>query len=114
MSKRKNKNLVWYAFREDFNSNELERFNVLYSSFADEILKRVKRNKIDTYDKFKEQVRSILMYNYWSKSEHEVLVTSLSYRPDRDKVSKIDVWYQLEPNLDRICEYIIRELLLEF
>ena len=31
-----------------------------------------------------------------------------------DDFEKIDVWYQLEPNLDRICEYVIRELKLDF
>lgn len=114
MAKRKNKNLEWYAFREDFNRNELERFNALGNWFAEEILKRIKRDKIDSYETLKDGISSILRYTYWSKSEHEVLVTSLHHRPDRDKVFKIDVWYQLEKNLDRITEYVMKELNISF
>lgn len=112
--KRKNKNLEWYAFREDFNRNELERFNVLGTWFAEDILKRIKRDKIDSYDKLKNEIRSELMYHYWSKAEHEVIVRGLHYREDRDNEFKIDVWYQLEKNLDRITEYVMKELNIEF
>ena len=45
MAKRKNKKLEWYAFREDFNRNELERFNVLGEWFAEDLLKRIKSDK---------------------------------------------------------------------
>lgn len=111
---RKNKNLRWYAFREEFNTNRLEYINVLGEEFAKEVLRRVKKDKIqDMYD-FKDLVESMLMYRYWAKAEHEVVVRSLHHRPDRDNEFKIDVWYQLEPNLDRICEYIMKELQLEF
>ena len=58
MAKRKNKKLEWYAFREDFNKNELERFNVLGTWFAEDILKRIKRDKIDSYDKLKDGMTS--------------------------------------------------------
>jgi len=112
--KKKNKKLEWYAFREDFNSNKLERVNVLGEWFVNDLFKRIKRDKIDNYEKLKEGIKSILMYYYWSKAEHEVLVTSLHHRPDKDEVFKIDIWYQLEPNLDRITEYVIKELDIEF
>ena len=104
--------LVWYAFREDFNSHNLERFNVLYG-MADEFKKRIKREKITTYAGFKELVRVMLMSRYWSRAEHEVLVSGLFTRDEDKYVFKIDVWYQLELNLDRIVEYIVRELKLD-
>lgn len=114
MAKRKNKKLEWYAFREDFNKNELERFNVLGEWFAEDLLKRIKSDKIDNYEMLRDRIGSMLRYYYWSKSECEVLVTSLHHRPDRDNVFKIDVWYQLEKNLDRITEYVMKELQIEF
>ena len=114
MTKRKNNKLEWYAFREDFNKNELERVNVLGIDFAKELLKRIKQDKISSYNELKELIKRMLMYRYWSKAEHEVLVTSLHHRPDRDNVFKIDVWYQLEKNLDRITEYVMKELQIDF
>ena len=111
---RKNKDLKWFAFREDFNSNTLVYINVLGKSFADELLKRIKKYKIVDYNSLKENIAGMLRYNYWGKAEHEVVVHSLIHRPDKDKEFKIDVWYQLEPNLDRIVEYIMKDLQIEF
>ena len=111
---KKNKKLEWYAFREDFNKNELVRFNVLGEWFAEDLLKRIKKDKIDSYEMLKDRIGSMLRYYYKSRAEHEVIVTSLFHKPDRDKEFKIDVWYQLEKNLDRITEYVMRELKIEF
>ena len=50
-------------------------------------------------------------------------VENIQKKIKRDKIDnyeslkeavKIDIWYQLEPNLDRIVEYIIRELDIKF
>ena len=111
---KKNKKLEWYAFREDFNKNELVRFNVLGEWFAEDLLKRIKSDKINSYEELRDRIGSILRYYYKSRAEHEVIVTSLFHKPDRDKEFKIDVWYQLEKNLDRITEYVMRELKIEF
>lgn len=108
--------LKWYAVMHDFNKNELTYTNVLGERFSEEILKRIKSKKdyfrIYDYESLKEQVRQYLMYHYWSKSEYEVLVTGLHSKMDENDIHKIDIWYQLEPNLDRICEYIINEMQL--
>ena len=117
MAKRKNKKLEWYAFRYDWNSHNLVQFNVLGERFAEDILKRIKRDKISNYEDLKEGIRRELMYHYWSKAEYEVLVTDLFPKDYEDfcKSSiKIDVWYQLEYNLDRIVEYIMKELQIEY
>lgn len=100
----KNKKLEWYAFMEDFNSNELVYTNVLWSLDINKI------KKMKTYNEIKTELKRFLMYRFWSKAEYEVIVRGLCYRPDRDNEFKIDIWYQLEPNLDRITEYVIREL----
>jgi hypothetical protein len=113
--KRKNKNLEWYAFYQDFNNTELVFTNVLDIEVVEDILKRVKSKsdfrKIDSYDTLKEALRSYLMWRYWCKSEYEVIVSNWT---GKDFEKKIDIWYQLEPNLDRITEYVIRELQLDF
>lgn len=117
MTKMKNKNLEWYAFRYDWNKQDLERTNVLGQRFAENILKRIKRNKVDNYNDLKEEIRLELSYYYRSRAEHEVLVTDLfprNYEEFEKKSIKIDIYYQLEPNLDRITEYVIRELQIDF
>ena len=116
MRKRRNKNLEWYAFEYDWNNKGLIRTNVLGERFVEDILKRIKRDKIDTYEKLKEGIKRELMYYYWSKAEHEVMVTDLfprNYEDFQEQAVKIDVWYQLEPNLDRIVEYVIKNLNIE-
>ena len=112
---RKNKNLEWYAFEYDWNKKDIIRINVLNSGFVEDLVKRIKRDKITTYNKLKEAIKRELMYHYWCKAEHEIMVYDLFPKAkDLEKGIKIDVWYQLEPNLDRIVEYVIKELELEF
>ena len=112
-----NKKLEWYAFIEDFNSGKLGRINVIRQDLIERIRKGIKSKEwaigdkpIETLKELKEVVKRELMYHFWSKAEYEVIVTGLHYRPEKDKEHKIDVWYQLEPNLDRIVEYINKEL----
>lgn len=52
------------------------------------------------------------MYHYWSKCEHEILVGDLF--TEEDDFKKIDAYRQIEMNLDRITEYVINELKINF
>lgn len=112
---KRNKNLEWYAFYQGLNTDRLEYVNIISKELIDDILKRIKYKnkfrKIDSYDSLKEAVKSYLMWRYMSRSEYEVVVINWS---GRDMEEKIDIWYQLEPNLDRIVEYINKELNLGF
>ena len=103
------KQLEWYALRYDFNSNELVNINVLGKAFIDDINKRIKQDKISSYMEFKKAVISYLRWRYWGKSEYEMFVSDLWDK----KQEKIDIYRQLEPNIDRICEYVIKELKLK-
>ena len=113
----KNVNLEWYAFRYDSNSNNLVFINVL-SGMENEIARKIKKGAKDNwkpvtdYESFKDWLKSDFMYRFWSKSEHEVLISSL-FGPE-DEQEKHDIWWQLEPNLDRICEYIIKVMEIKF
>lgn len=115
MRKRK---LEWYAFEYDFNNRKVQRINVLRDTIRDEIIKRLKSKKdywsITDYNSLKENVKRILMSYYWCRAEHEILVTDLFPKDFEKEAVKLDVWYQLEPNLDRIVEYVIKELEIEF
>lgn len=115
----KNVKLEWYAFRYNWNEHKLEFINVL-SGWEEDIAKKIKKGAKDTYKpvtgyiSFKDYIKGELMYYYWSKSEHEVIIADLIDNKEEAKWEKHDIWWQLEPNLDRICEYIIREMDIEF
>lgn len=106
--------LEWYAFEHDFNSDTIIRFNVLNYGILDRINKGLRITndywKITNYEEMKTAVKRELMHHLWSKCEHEYEVKGLF----GDKSYKLDVWYQLEPNLDRIVEYIAREMNIQF
>lgn len=104
------KELKWYAFMHDFNDDKLIYTNVL-CVIDEKIQKQLK--KMTTYEEVKNKIKTELIFRFWCRAEYEVLVTDLHYKPERDNEFKIDVWYQLEPNLDRITEYVIKELKLK-
>lgn len=107
--------LEWYAFRYDSNERKIKFINVL-SGMEEDIAKKIKKGSKDKwkpvtdYKSFKDYIKGELMYYYWSKSEHEVVISD-SHNEDTEE--KHDIWWQLEPNLDRICEYIINKLNLK-
>lgn len=110
---KRTKDLKWYAFMQDLNGCSLVYINVLSQDLVEDILKRV-RNKtrhIGCYDELKEAIKSYLIWRFMSKSEYEVIVSNWS---GRNMKEKIDIWFQLEPNLDRITEYVMKELSLDF
>ena len=114
----KNVNLKWCAFIYDGATHTFKYINVLYGMEA-KIANKIKKGKKDNwrpvynYDTFKEWLKGEFMYHYWSKAECEYVIGEL-HRHNEDTLEKHDIWWQLEPNLDRICEYVIREMKIEF
>ena len=107
----KNANLEWYVMYDDFNSKKIKRVNILGYGFAEELAKDIKRKKIMNREQLKTHLRGEFMYHYWSKSEYEIVVGGLFAKSD-DDFEKIDVWFQLEKNLDTITDYIILKMKL--
>ena len=109
-----NPHLEWYAFEFDRNTHEIKKTNVLNDYIIDRINKGLKSTneywKIDSYETLKKAVNNELMFHYWSKFEHEYEVK----HQFEDKTYKLDVFYQLELNMDRIIEYIAREMNIKF
>lgn len=105
------KKLEWYAFNNiSFcgpvdKKGKLEYINVIRQDLIDRVKKLIKKNA--DYEEIKKEIDASLMYDYWSKSEYEVIVSNWT-GPDFEQ--KIDIYYQLQPNIDRITEYMIREL----
>lgn len=102
--------LKWYVLYQNFNKEEIEFYNVL-QGWEERIRKA--RKKVKTKTEFKEWLKKEFMYYYWSRSEYEIVVGGLfSEYPKEFK--KVDIWSQIEPNLDIITDYIIKEMKFKF
>lgn len=106
--------LDWKVLRYDFNNHKINNYNIFGTSDSyEKQLKKARRKKEFTnYEELKEYLRKDFLYHFWSKSECEILVGSLS--SNLNELEKIDIYRQLEMNLDRITEYIIKELKFRF
>lgn len=112
--KLKNVKLEWNVLMWDSNTKKVVNYNVLGNELIERLHKKiVKKKEITNYAQLKEDIRSWCMYYYWSKCECEIGVGGM-FAKYPDEYEKIDAWRQIEMNLDRMCEYIIRELRIEF
>ncbi len=109
----KNVKLEWNVLMWDSNNKKVINYNVLGKELIKELHKKiVKKKTITNYNELKESIRSWCMNYYQSKCEREILVSG--WFAEEDEFEKIDAWRQIEMNLDRMCEYIIRELKIDF
>lgn len=109
----KNVKLEWYVLMWDSNTKKVVNYNVLDNELIQILHKEiVKKKTMTNYEQLKETVKRWRMYYYWSKCECEILVSG--WPAEEDEFEKIDAWRQIEMNLDRMCEYIMRELKIDF
>lgn len=108
----KKSNLEWYALMWDPNKNQVRSVNVL-SGIAEIIAKKVKSGIIHDKESLRVFLKKKFMYEYWSKYEYEMLVGDLNTVVFTN-TEKIDVWKQLEMNLDPMVEYINLKCDLKF
>ena len=79
-------NLEWNVFYHDINKNKITTKNIFnHWKFNEDVQKSLKKFK--DKDEFAEQLRRDLMYYFWSKYEHEVVITSF---PPYIKTNELD------------------------
>ena len=101
--------LEWYVLNYSWNDKCVKPYNIFHHLYIYHTLPKLLKDFI-SYDHFKEEMKSLLRYCYRSDSNFEIMVYDLFPRAeDLKKGDKIDVWYQVEPNLDILCRYIITE-----
>ena len=105
--------IKYYAMYYDFNARKIKRVNVIYEDTLKRLQDMVKKGKIKDRLQFRQCLRSEFMYRYWCKREWEISVGDL-FEKDLNKYKKIDVYDQLEANLDVITDYIIRNMGITF
>lgn len=99
--------LEWYAYRVDINSHKFEPFNVIREDLMHDLI-RLDKTKDYCYEDIKNTIKGWAMYHYSYKAEHEFVVQDLF----GNDIAKVDVWQQIEPNLERLTDYIIGECFL--
>ena len=99
------RDMTWYVYAEDFNGKKIEKVNIFdHYRFLEDVKKIYKKYKND-FDTFAHEVKSSLMYYFWSKCEWEIILSSLFGRPDF-KEMKIDVYDQVMLNWDVFIKYV--------
>lgn len=98
------KDLEWNVYIYDFNNKKIKPYNIFYKDCIKEIVNGVVENRID----LKQAILKWARYHYWSKTEYEVLIGGVFDLPSN--FEKIDIYYQIEMNIDRITEYIYHKL----
>lgn len=102
-------NLSWYVYRQDSNNGKIEPWDIFeHGRFRLDIVelliaKRLNKN-IDKAD-FAKDVKSDLMYYFWSKAEYEIILKNWI---GKDCEIKIDVYDQVMLNFDKFIDYLWR------
>ena len=106
----KTSKLEWYVLDWDENNKKVKPINIL-KGLAEELAKEVKSGSVHNKSILREYLKTTLMYDYWSKAECEFFISGLS---SGDDCEKVDLWKQIEPNLDIITEYVNQKCDLNF
>lgn len=102
-------NLSWYVYRQDLNSGKIAPWDIFeHGRFRQDIIelliaKRLNEN-MDKVD-FAKDVKSDLMYYFWSKAEYEIILKNWI---GKDCEIKIDVYDQVMLNFDKFVDYLLR------
>lgn len=103
----KNVKLEWYVLRHDFNSGKIVNSNIFYSDFVENLHKFVRKGMVTTKEDLKDYIDRWAHYHYWCKAECEIMVGGLF--TTIPKLEKIDMYRQIEMNLDKIVDYVNKE-----
>ena len=103
----KNKKLEWYVLNYSCNKKKVVPYNIFYQDFIDGLYKEYKKKNILTKDDLKEYIKRYC-FNYMGRVEYEIMVGDLF--DDINKYEKIDVYTQIMMNIDRIVDYVNKEL----
>ena len=99
--------MKWNVFYYNINKKKIETFNIFEHSSFNKYIQQAK--KLKTKEEFSEQLKSELLYYFWSKAEWEVIITPW-VGGDREKCAvKIDVYEQVMSNWDVFVDYVWSE-----
>lgn len=85
--------MVWNVYCEDFNRRAIVKYNIFdHGGFAQDVKNMF---KIDvSKDIFAEQLRRLLMYWFWGKTEYEVVISSWPVYIDKAELDRLNTEYE--------------------
>ena len=96
-----NNELTWNAYIGDWNAKMIKVFNIFNSfPFISGVIKA--NNKYKNDFEFLKEVRTSLMYAFWSKAEYEVIITSWPPHIEKEefeRLTKENIKYRTWVNL---------------
>lgn len=115
----------FYVLNHDFNSDKIFMYNIFNNYIVYEYtLKAVKKylrspnkftytnhstdNVLYGYDAFVEELRSIVMWEEWSRVEYEISVGA-PFETDCNKLQKVDCYFQFLPNKRLVADHVISQ-----
>ena len=96
--------MEWNVFYHNVNSQEIITLNIFeHGGFAKDVEKHLK--KYADKEAFVKELKSSLMYFFWSKSEYEIIISPwCGGRNTKDK--KVDIYSQVMLNWDKFVDYV--------
>ena len=97
--------LHWNVYTYDFNAKKIVIYDIFnHGTFE----KELNELEYSTYEEFKENLKHLLMYYFWSKCEWEIILSAWPPTDDMKEATKIDVYNQVLLNWDVFCDYVWR------
>ena len=97
--------LEWNVIRYNISARKIEPFNIFdHYSFSKEVEKLLNESNV-SFENFEEKLRKEVMYWFWSKAEHEVLIRAWCGGSGDEEV-KVDIYDQVRWNWSRFVEYV--------
>lgn len=80
--------LSWNVFWEDFNKREIVYYDIFKSGHWEKKAKELKK-EYPEFEDWSKEFKAELMYQYWSRSEYEVIITSWPPYIDIEEIDKL-------------------------
>lgn len=99
--------MKWYVLISDFNKKEIIPYNIFNNGKFVDGIKELLEKGIGEYSTFVEDLAKLCRYCFWCKAEYEVMIGDL-FEEDVNKYKKVDVFTQIEPNIELLADYILK------
>lgn len=95
----------------DSNTDKIKPYNIINQSLIENVKRERRKKNIYDMNSLKEYLSRDFHYHYWCKSECEIIMHGLFSKSEEHK---IDIWTQIEMNLDLITRLVCEECKFKF
>ena len=96
--------MKWNVFYHNMTTRKIVQFNIFdHSRFCRNVQELLK--DFDDKEEFAKQLKSELMYNFWCKSEYEVIISPWCFDYDKSNI-KVDIYSQVMLNWEIFVDYV--------